>query len=290
MNANGAKLTGLHRRTGKSRYIAKPAPTAESYNRYYGNGQYDTRYPRPNPPTYQCVLRLARSSSRILDFGAGSGRYALPLIRSTNAFVCAYDISVPACEALERHATAAGVARQRLLVTPDLDAARAAGPYDLVISIIGVLSHIEGADNRIKALTSIHSMLTRDGLLFLTVPNALRRFPMHASTDGHNSSSAFPVQTHNRRRFPSARPVTYRHHLDNEERLFHYYLFSRRELTTELSTAGFTLKILESDSILPERILVRSPQFTPADDLLCRLLPSWAGYGLRAICFRNGLT
>jgi SAM-dependent methyltransferase len=198
--------------------------------------------------------------------------------------VCAYDISVAACEALELHATAAGVARQRLLVTPDLDAARAAGPYDLVISLFGVLSHIEGAENRIKVLNSIRSVLTPDGLLLLTVPNALRRFPLHASSDDHNISSAFPVRVYSRRCFPSARPVTYRHHLHNEERLFHYYLFSRRELTTELSTAGFTLKTLESDGILPERMLVRSPLLTPADDFLCRLIPSWAGYGLRAIC------
>ena len=76
------------------RHAAMPpnAPIVESYDHYYGSGLYDVRYPRPNPPTYRSALRLARTASRILDFGAGSGRYTMPFLRATNAFVCAYDI------------------------------------------------------------------------------------------------------------------------------------------------------------------------------------------------------
>jgi SAM-dependent methyltransferase len=123
------------------RHAATPprAPIAESYNRYYGSGLYDVRYPRPNPPTYRSALRLARTSSRILDFGAGSGRYAMPFLHATNAFVCAYDTSADACKALDLQAAAAGAGSQRMLITADLDAARAAGPYDLVVALFGVL-------------------------------------------------------------------------------------------------------------------------------------------------------
>jgi tRNA (uracil-5-)-methyltransferase TRM9 len=265
--------------------LVKRASIVESYDHYYDSGLYDARYPRPNPPTYRSALRLAQASPRILDFGAGSGRCTLPLLHSTNAFVCAYDISVGACKALRAQATAAGVGRRRLLVTSDLDDARAAGPYDLVISLFGVLSHIEGAENRINTLNSIRSQLTREGLLLLTVPHALRRFPLHVSPDGHNSESrgVFSLRTYMRRYYPSARPVTYHHHLKNAERPFPYYLFSRRGLTRELSAAGFAVEVLESDSILPERRLVRSSLLEPVDYFLCRLLPSWAGYGLRAI-------
>jgi len=260
------------------------APTAESYDHYYGCGLYDARYPRPNPPTYRSALRLASASSRILDFGAGSGRYTMPLLQDTNAFVCAYDISADACRALESRAAAADVGH-RLLVTADLDAARAAGPYDLAVALFGVLSHIEGKENRIGALSSIRSVLSRDGLLLLTVPHALRRFPFHVSSDHRGSQSgASSARPQARRYFPSARPVIYRHDVENEPRPFSYYLFSRRELTAELSAAGFALKALESDSILPERRLVRRPTLAPVDDLLCRIFPSWAGYGLRAIC------
>jgi tRNA (uracil-5-)-methyltransferase TRM9 len=268
----------------------KRASIVESYNCYHGSGLYDVRYPRPNPPTYRSVLRLARGCSRILDFGAGSGRYSLPLLRSTNAFICAYDISVDACKALGLQAAAAGVGSQRLMVTADLNAARAAGPYDLVTSLFGVLSHIEGEKDRINILNSIRSMLTRQGLLLLTVPHALRRFPLHASSDGRGSVSpgVFSVRAYAHRYFPSARSIIYRHEVENEERPFPYYLFSRRKLAAELSAAGFALEVLESDSILPERTLVRNPMLTPVDDVLRRLLPSWAGYGLRAIC-RVGL-
>jgi hypothetical protein len=81
---------------------------------------------------------------------------------------------------------------------------------------------------------------------------------------------------------PSARSVIYHHQVEHEERPFPYYLFSRRELAAELSAAGFVLEVLESDSILPERRLIRSPALATVDDILRRLLPAWAGYGLRA--------
>jgi tRNA (uracil-5-)-methyltransferase TRM9 len=269
------------------RHVAIPqrAPIAESYNRYYGSGLYNARYPRPNPPTYRSALRLARTSSRILDFGAGSGRYTMPFLHATNAFVCAYEISADACKALELRAAGAGIGNQRLLITADLETARAAGPYDLVVALFGVLSHIEGKENRIDILGAIRSVLSRQGLLLLTVPHALRRFPLHATPEGRGGKgSSGSARAKARRYFPSARPVIYRHHVDNEAIPFPYYLFSRRELVAELSAAGFALEVLESDSILPERRLVRRPAFAPVDDFLCRLLPSWAGYGLRAIC------
>jgi SAM-dependent methyltransferase len=275
------KVSGRHAATPER------TPIAESYNRYYGSGLYDARYPRPNPPTYRSAQRLARTSSRILDFGAGSGRYTMPFLHATNAFVCAYDISADACQALELQAAAAGAAAdsQRMLITADLGAARAAGPYDLVVALFGVLSHIEGKENRIDTLGSIRSVLSREGLLLLTVPNTLRRFPLHASPEGHGSEdSRASARAQARRYFPSARPIIYRHHVENEAMPFPYYLFSRRELVSELSAAGFALEVLEPDSILPERRLVRRPTLAPVDDFLCRLLPSWAGYGLRAIC------
>jgi tRNA (uracil-5-)-methyltransferase TRM9 len=272
--------------SGRHAAIPPRAPLVESYDRYYGSGLYDARYPRPNPPTYRAALRLARTSSRILDFGAGSGRYTVPFLCATNAFICAYDVSADACKALELQATAAEAGSQRLLITDDLDAVRAAGPYDLVVALFGVLSHIEGKENRIDILSSIRSVIGRGGLLLLTVPHALRRFPLHPSSDdrGSESSGAFSARAQARRYFPSARPVIYRHHVENEARPFPYYLFSRRELTAELSAAGFALEVLESDSILPERRLVGRPALAPVDEFLCRLLPSWAGYGLRAIC------
>jgi tRNA (uracil-5-)-methyltransferase TRM9 len=269
-----------------SAVLPQRASAADSYDHYYGSGLYDTRYPRPNPPTYRATLRLAAGAGRILDFGAGSGRYTLPLLHATPALICAYDISTDACAALQHQATAAGASGQRLLVTADLAAARAAGPYDLVIALFGVLSHIEGTTQRIGTLRTLRSMLTRHGVLLLTVPNARRRFPLHASTQQHSGhhrdrASAWAPA---RRYFPTARQVTYHHRVDQADRPFPYYLYSRRQLATELSAAGFTLQDLEPDSILPERRLVRSPALAAADDVLRRLLPAGAGYGLRATC------
>src|SRR5260221_14010812 len=103
--------------------MAKGTSIVESYDHYYGSGLYGARYPRPNPPTYRSALRLARTSSRILDFGAGGGRYTLPLLQSTNAFVWAYDISVDACKSVETQAAIAG-GGDHLLVASDVDPAR----------------------------------------------------------------------------------------------------------------------------------------------------------------------
>src|SRR5215470_20288762 len=111
---------------------------ADGYNRYYDSGLYDARYPRPNPSTYRAALDLAGPATRILDFGAGTGRYTIPFLHATDAFICAYDISADACKALELQATAAGIGSQRLLITADLDAVRTAGPYDLVVALFGV--------------------------------------------------------------------------------------------------------------------------------------------------------
>lgn len=200
--------------------------------------------------------------------------------------MCAYDISADACKALEHRAESAGIGSDRRLITPDLDTARSAGPYDLVISLFGVLSHIEAAEDRIDALNSMRSMLTGQGRLLLTVPNAVRRFPLHTSSAGQVSKgmSESSVRARARRYYPSARLVTYRHTLENAQRPFPYYLYSRRQLASELAAAGFALELLEADSVLPERNLVRSPILAPVDDILRLALPSWAGYGLRATC------
>jgi len=210
----------------------------------------------------------------------------LPLLDSTDAFLCAYDISVDACKTLKAHASAASVGSQRLLVTSDLDVARAAGPYDLALSLFGVISHIEKSEDRAKILNSIRSLLGPEGIFLVTVPNAFRRFPLHVSQVGLDSGNGGrrSLQASTRSYFPWSRLIIYRHHIENVQQPFPYYLFSRRGLARELSAAGLFVEILESDSILPERRLVRNSALEPVDNFLCRLLPSWAGYGLRAVC------
>jgi hypothetical protein len=131
------------------------------------------------------------------------------------------------------------------------------------------------------------SMLTGHGRLLLTVPNAVRRFPLHTSSPGQVSEGRGGepyLRACIRRHYPSARQVTYRHTLQDAERPFPYYLYSRRQLASELAAAGFAVELLEADSILPERNLVRSPVLAPVDDFLRSLLPPWTGYGLRATC------
>lgn len=273
--------------SGAPSMMARRSFVARSYNHYYGSGLYDARYPRPNPPTFKYACSLARTASRILDFGAGSGRYALPLLAATNAFLCAYDISADACNRLEAHASAAGLGIDRLLVTSDLNMARAAGPYDLTLSLFGVLSHIEEREDRLEILNTICSLLSPDGVFLITVPNSFRRFPFHSAaqvSSGSENCDKLSGSVAARRYFPRPRLIIYKHEIENVPRSFPYYLYSRRALDRELSAGGFSLEKIESDSMFPERRLVQNPALERTDSFLCRLLPSWAGYGLRAVC------
>jgi len=248
---------------------------ASSYARYYRSGLYDARYPAPNPGTYRRILERAVDARRVLDFGAGSGRYALPLLRDTAAFVCAHDLAEDACRTLEERAAAAGVDADRRLVTTDPGTMAEAGPYDLVIALFGVLSHIEGAARRVRTLRRLRDLLATGGTLLLTVPNARRRFPLHVS----RAPGPLPL-----RYAPFARPIVYRHELDGGTQHFPYFLYTPRRLAAELRAAGLHVETLETDSVLPERDLARRPALGRIDAVLCRTVPTELAYGLRAVC------
>src|SRR5262249_27606626 len=64
--------------------------TKEQYTKYFGSGAYDKRYPRANHFTLEAIRSQTASTSKILDFGCGSGRYTIPLAPYCKTIV-AYD-------------------------------------------------------------------------------------------------------------------------------------------------------------------------------------------------------
>jgi tRNA (uracil-5-)-methyltransferase TRM9 len=252
-----------------------PEPLVDSYGSYYRSGLYDARYPAPLPGTYARVLGLARGARRVLDFGAGSGRYTLPLLHDTDAFVCAHDITPEACATVAARAEAAGMDPARYLATTDREQVIAAAPFDLVIALFGVLSHVAGGTaGRVATLHWLRGLLAPGGALLVTVPNARRRFPLHPAQE------PAPLT---RRYAPHARAIVYRHQLADGERAFAYHLFSPRQLVGELRAAGLRVEALEADSMLPERDLARHAGLARTDRLLIRVLPTAVAYGLRAV-------
>src|SRR5580704_15837906 len=85
-----------------------------SYDRYYETGLYDRRYPVPNRRILELILsELGPAGGRVLDFGCGSGRYALPLAALPGIEVFGYDVSAAAIQELRRRAAWAALSGAR---------------------------------------------------------------------------------------------------------------------------------------------------------------------------------
>ena len=135
-----------------------------SYDRYYASGLYDSRYPAPNPHVLQLILNeLGSTGGRILDFGCGSGRYALTLAQQPGVSVFAYDISAAAIQDLSRRCNemiTAGAMPARLETLSgnlkDLEQ-RLEGDagFDLVVLLFGVLGHIPHRERRVATLRCV---------------------------------------------------------------------------------------------------------------------------------------
>ena len=100
-----------------------PAPLMDGYDLYYRSGVYERRYPAPNPATLQLVLGLLDGDdTRVLDFGCGSGRYAIPLATNRPVRVLAYDPCEEGLRLLRRRAHSTTAEQRIETLTGSLDA------------------------------------------------------------------------------------------------------------------------------------------------------------------------
>ena len=244
---------------------------AHSYDEYLASGLYDRRYPGPNRRTLRKLLRLMPREGRFVDFGAGTGRYTLPLMQGTRATGVAYDVCPTACRMLaERLSGFVGDGRLAVRngeLTPMVQAFRHG--FDLALLAFGVLAHVSGRKERAGLLASIREMLKPDGVLVLSLPSAKRRF-----------------QVEQREVAPLVRDgilepgdVLYARRSDAGRIEMFYHLFSPREARDELSSAGFGIESIEPESLLPETVVVGSPLLGRLDDFACALAPAAIGYG-----------
>ena len=241
------------------------------YDTYISSGLYDRRYPRPNRRTLRKSLRYLREGGRFLDFGAGTGRYTLPLMELTRASGVAYDVCPAACRAMAERLRAF-VGDGRLVIrNGDLAALvetheRA---FDLALLTFGVLGHVAGREQRMRLLGTVREMLKPDGVLILGLPNARRRFRAE-------QRSAAPLV-----RAGELEPgdVLYTRGGGADEIRLFYHLFSPSEARHDLSAAGFRIESIEPESLLPESVVVGKPLLGRLDDLACRFVPAAGGYG-----------
>ena len=243
-----------------------------SYDAYFSSGAYLSRYPRPNRRTLRLLDRLLPKGGRLLDYGAGEGRYCFDLARRHDAQVLAVDISAVAREHLRAVAAGAGLAGRVEVCDADDDTYRrelARGGFDVVLLGFGVLGHIAGRQRRIALLAEWRQALAPEGRLVLGLPNAARRFrarqracrPLIA--DGRLEPGDIHYE----------RPLT-----EGAIPLF-YHLFTAAEIRRDLAEAGFVVERLTSESLLPESAVTHSRLLGLLDDAACALAPTRLGYG-----------
>ena len=246
--------------------------TNEQYTTYYGSGAYDRRYPRPNQFTLEAILDTLKetnwktaSTRQILDFGCGSGRYAIPLDAHCKTIV-AYDPCAEAINLLNRQS------QQNVMPTQHLGDVLRIAPYDVVVSIFGVLSHISERRARLDTLRFLRRCLAADGLLFVSVPNRLRRFYKEqlASVFGRGDFSG---------------RIVYRRGCVDQT--IPYYLYTAASVRSELEECGFSVNSVKAESLFPERFVTNSDHVLELEKNVLGKIPPWSGYGLLAIASKR---
>jgi SAM-dependent methyltransferase len=245
-----------------------------AYERYYASGRYDERYPQPNPVVIRTIRRWSPvAAPAVIDFGCGSGRYALALAgRSRN--VVGYDICSAALSRAADHRSAQGNPSNVHFGEAGAFSARVHldrhGPADVALAIFGVLAHIPEDDARRGVLAELRRALQPGtGRLVISVPNRRRRFRAEQA-----ANPADPTRIVYERALPDA----------NIE-LF-YRLYDPAMLRAELRAAGFNVLTVMAESLLPERTVANSAAARTLERLVTPAMPAGAGYGLLAVAQR----
>lgn len=248
----------------------------DGYDLYFSSGGYERRYPAPNRATLAVVARLIEGGRRrVLDFGCGSGRYAVPLAMRTQASVVGYDPCTTALSLLRQRAERAGVGGRIQTVAGSLadlrQASASTGPYDLAVILFGVLGHIRHRAERLRHLRAVRDLLAPDGRLVVSVPNAVRRFRREQVAPWTGDGQREPGD------------ILYERKVDQCRVHLFYHLYRPGELETEMRDAGFSPESTTSESILPESLIARHPVAGALDAALRAVVPTHLAYGLLTV-------
>ncbi|MGD9509503.1 MAG: class I SAM-dependent methyltransferase [Geminicoccaceae bacterium] len=252
----------------------------DGYDLYFSSGGYERRYPAPNRATLALVEGLIGGERRrVLDFGCGSGRYAVPLAVHTPASLVGYDPCTTALSLLRQRAERAGAEARIQTVSGSLEDLRrdtTADPFDLALILFGVLGHIRHRSERIRHLHAVRSLLKSDGRLVVSVPNALRRFRREQEAPWTDQGAREPGD------------ILYERKLGRERVRLFYHLYRPGELEAELTEAGFEPLSMRAESVLPEWLIARRPVAAAVDAALRAVLPIRFAYGFLAVSGRGG--
>ena len=249
----------------------------ELYDSYYLSGEYRHRYPKPNRSTLEFLLKHgAATATRILDFGCGNGRYALPLLQRTNAQVVGFDISQAAINEFAGYLRDSPLAARATLFCGNAGLLDKQQRYDLIMLLFGVLSHVGERADRIMTLKQMRRLLAHDGTLILSVPSVFRRRPRNLLYAAVKRASGTATKS---QKEPGN--IFFIRSIADARRQLFYHLYSLKGLKEELHEAGFALRVRTPESFLPEWMITQSDLLGKIDAALLPLLPSSLGYGIR---------
>lgn len=245
------------------------ATTQASYQLYFSSGLYDLRYPSPNRIMWQRIEQFLHAGTAVLDFGCGSGRYLMRL-QGRVARAAGFDVSAAALETIRERAAQAGWDDLHFLGPENTDISdhtKAFGQMDLVLCLFGVLGHITDETARADALLQMRNALKPgSGRLLISVPNRARRFRAEQALTKENSGLVrYSRQTD-----------------DGQSVVLNYQLFDPEKLVRELAAAGFNLRRIGCESVLPESWLLRNGLARRLDAMLTPICPPRWGYGIYA--------
>jgi cyclopropane fatty-acyl-phospholipid synthase-like methyltransferase len=255
---------------------------ARVYDKYFSTGFYHLRYPEANKHTFHSILselqKLEPGPRHILDFGCGSGRYLLPILKGTENNFTAYDISETPLKLLAERLDIEGGQERVSILHGDLEQLtqhiEKKGKVDLIMLMFGVLSHVGDRATRLKLLRRLGTFLVNDSSrIILSVPNQLRRF-----TYMNGDVTQADQEPGN---------ITYSRSYKGTELNFFYHLYTPDTLVAELREAGLVVYKMCAESFFPECWVTSSAMVGVLDKAICKVLPTRQGYGILAVVGPN---
>ena len=251
---------------------------ARVYDKYFSTGFYHLRYPDANKNTlhyiYTELQKLESGPKHILDFGCGSGRYLLPILKNTQYNFTAYDICGTPLKLLNERLDIEDGHNRVSVLHGDLEQLtqhiEKEGKADLILLMFGVLSHVGDRATRLNLLRQLGTFLANESSrIILSVPNQLRRF-----TNNNGSYSPADKEPGN---------ITYSRNFQGTELKFFYHLYTPETLVAELNEAGLMVHKICAESFFPESWVTSSDMVGMLDKAICKILPTCKGYGILAV-------
>ena len=253
------------------------------YNKYYSTGTYNKRYPNPNINFFKKVLPHINKSRSLLDFGCGEGRHLFSILEFTSANVVAYDISTSAIDNAKNKLKSYKHRERVIKITSSFEEINAFAPFDTIICMFGVISHIAGVAERNKIFhTFRHKLLKKDGKLIVSVPNSYRRFICEQLKYFYQRKNGNILS-------PASEPsdIMYTRKIEGQSTPLFYHLYTPYTLKQELTNCGFTINLVAPESFFPESFVVNNKILAYLDFLFTSFLPASFGYGILAVAEVN---